>query len=729
VFAHVKSAPETLRERLDLVPGVAFTETRLLTQVSALLPGYPEPISLQLLSLPDRGMTRLGAISLREGRLPDPNRGGEAVVLEAFARGQGLSVGDRLSVVMAGIRSDVRLVGIALAPEYVFSIAPGEMMPDPRRFGVLWMNRNVVAAAFDMQGAFNDVVVRLQPGASEPAVLRQLDQLLAPYGTLGAHGRDRQPSNNVLRAKVAQLEMLTRMMPTIFLGVAAFLINVVLSRLVQLQRTQVAALKAVGYSRRQVGLHYLELVCLIVILGSLLGVAVGWWSGAALTGLYTQYFHFPSFEYQLAPRVVGTAVAISLFAAVIGALTSVRQVMKLPPAEAMRPEQPASYRAGLAASVRRALGLGQAWAMVLRELERRPLRALLSSAGIAMCVAVLVAGRFGTDAVEWFMAVQFELAQRDDVSVTFREPQRRAALLELDRLPGVLASEGLRSTSVRYRAGHRSRMGVLLGHPEHADLRRVLDAQGHLAALPERGVLLSSTLGQALELRVGDPLEVQPLEGAHRTERLVVGGFVDDVLGLFGHLPARTLDRMLHEEGRISQALLRIDPLLYDALMRALRTRPAVLSVTRREAITDQFREQTEGQMRFTTLILSIFAMIIASGVVYNNARIVLSSRSRDLASLRVLGFRRREISTVLLGELSVHVVLALLPGIYAGRILCHLMMAVGDTEMYRFPVVVSAHTYAFAVVVTLVASLASALLVRRRLDRLDLIAVLKSRE
>jgi putative ABC transport system permease protein len=133
--------------------------------------------------------------------------------------------------------------------------------------------------------------------------------------------------------------------------------------------------------------------------------------------------------------------------------------------------------------------------------------------------------------------------------------------------------------------------------------------------------------------------------------------------------------------------------------------------------------------MRYTTLILTLFAAIIASGVVYNNARIALSTRSRDLASLRVLGFRRGEISAILLGELAIQVVIAILPGMYLGRLLCEQMMAGADPEMYRFPVVVSARTYAFAALVTLGASLASALVVRSRLDHLDLIGVLKSRD
>ncbi len=729
VFAHLERAPASLRRRIEAIDGVARAELRVVQRVSVPIASMPEPAIAQLVSLPARGVPALGAISLREGRMFEPGRADEVVVLEAFARGHHLAIGDKLPVVIAGIRRELRIVGTALSPEFVFSIAPGEMTPDPRRFGVLWMDQSVVSAAFVMRGAFDDLLVRLQPGASEPAVIEALDRLLEPYGCRGAHGRDKQLSNNVLRGELAQLETLTTLLPTIFLCVAAFLINVVLSRLVQLQRPQIATLKAVGYGRRQVGLHYLKLVSVVVLGGSVLGVAVGAWLGGELTQLYTRYFHFPSLAFTLEPRLLILALGSSLLAAVAGALGAVRAVMRLPPAEAMRPEAPTSYRRGISERIGLPLLFGQAAQMVLREIERRPLRALLSSLGIAMSVAVLIAGRFGSDAVEWYMQVQFELSQREDMNVSFRRPLPERALRELAHLPGVRRTEGLRLVAVRYRAGPRSRESVLFGHPAHAKLRRVLDRDGSLETPPEHGVLLTRTLAQILGVRIGDQIEIEVLEGQRGRHQVVVAGLADEVFGLFGHMQADSLARLLGSEPMISMALLSVDPDKREQLERALKARPEVLGVNRLDNLLQQFREQTAGQMRFTTLILTIFAAVIACGVIYNNARIALSTRSRDLASLRVLGFRRGEISAILLGELAIQVLVALVPGMWLGGVIAGQMMAHADPEMYRFPVVISARTYAFAALVTLVASLASALVVRRKLDRLDLIGVLKSRE
>ncbi|MGD8862582.1 MAG: FtsX-like permease family protein [Myxococcales bacterium] len=729
VFAHLERAPDALIPRIEQIPGVAVAHTRVREYVRIPIETMDEPATGYLVSIPAGREPPLGGLFLREGRSIEPGRSDEAVVLESFAQAHGLELEDRFPVIINGVQRDVRVVGIALSPEFVFAIAPGDMMSDPRRFGVVWMAHEAVAAAFRMEGAFNDVQVRLQPGASARAVIEELNLLLEPYGGTGAYDRDKQISNNVLSGEIAGLEAMTRVVPVIFLGVAAFLINVVLSRVVQLQRAQIAALKAVGYSNRQVGLHYLKLVSVVMLGGSLVGVAAGAWLGGIMTELYTEYFKFPSLYYRLDLQILSAAVGISLLSAVVGALSAVRSATRLPPAEAMRPEQPASYRKALTERMRLQVIFGQASRMVLREVERKPLRALLSALGIAMAVSVLVVGRFGFDAVDWFMEIQFGLAQREDLTVSFANPVPQEALHELSSIEGVRRAEGLRMVRVRYRAGHRSRENVLVGHPEGASLRRILDEHGRETTPVPDGVILTRKLADILALEVGDTVRIEVLEGQRGHYDLTVAGTVEEIFGLQGHMTLRSLSRMLRQEPQLSLALLSIDPQHHDAVYAALKDRPMVLGVNRREAAIEMFRKQTAGQMRVTTLIMTVFAAIIAGGVIYNNARVALSTRSRDLASLRVLGFRRREISAILLGELSIQVLVALLPGMWIGAQMAEAMMAMADPELYRFPVIISARTYAFAAVVTFGAALLSALLVRRRLDHLDLIGVLKTRE
>ncbi|HJL14012.1 MAG TPA: ABC transporter permease, partial [Sandaracinaceae bacterium LLY-WYZ-13_1] len=352
VFARLKRAPDAVADRVGAVDGVAEVDTRVTEIVNLPFPDEPEPAAGQILSIPSDGsQPAMNQVALQSGRWPAPGRSDEILLLDNFAKARSISPGDELTVIVNGTRRDLSVTGTALSPEFVFAMEPGNAMPEPDGFAVIWMFEEAVAAAFQMEGAFNGLVLRLQPGASEAAVIDAVDRILEPYGGFGAVGRDLQESNYFLSEEIGQLEQLATMVPLIFLGVAAFLLNVVLSRLIHLQRSQIAALKALGYADLQIGMHFLKLVSVVVVIGAVLGIVTGWYLGRGLTDIYTQYFHFPVLRYRLDWRVAMLGIVISLAAAVIGSAIAVRQVVRLPPAEAMRPPAPDAMRLDLPAGV------------------------------------------------------------------------------------------------------------------------------------------------------------------------------------------------------------------------------------------------------------------------------------------------------------------------------------------------------------------------------------------
>lgn len=729
VFARLERAPEPVAERIEAIPGVARVHTRVVQDVLLPLPGRTEPATGRLISIPAHGEAPLDAVYLRTGRMPEAGRADEAVVLEGFARAHDLVPGSTLPVVIAGKRRTLRVVGVALSPEYVFAAQPGDMAPDDARFAVLWMDRAVLAPAFQMEGAFNDVTLRLQPGASEPAVLAALDRLLAPYGGLDAVPRARQTSSFMLEGELAQLEQMATALPFIFLAVAAFLVNVVLSRLISLQRQQIAVLKALGYGNRRIGLHYLELVSLIAALGCVVGVASGAWLGQALTSVYTRFFRFPDLTYRLDAGVVAVAVLVSLAAAAAGALIAVRQVIRMPPAEAMRPPAPAVYHRSLFERLGLHRLLGPPAMMVLRELRRRPGRMLLSSLGIAAAVGIMVVGRFTYDAFDHLIEGIMHESRRSDMTVAFMQPLPARAERSLAHLPGVLATEGTRMMPVRFRVGHRWRDSVVNGMADQPALYRVVDRDAREVEIPAHGLAMSEKLAEILHIGIGDPVEIEVREGARQTHVLPVTRLVDDAFGVQGYMRMSSLHHLLGQEPRVSMVELRVDPDQADELQRRLVQMPGLAQVIRQDRVVERFRAQAGESMLVMTIVLTFFGVIIAIGVVYNNARVALSMRSRDLASLRVLGFTRAEISAVLLGEMAVQIAAAIPLGLLMGNAWAHAIMAGVDPEAYRLPLIISARTYAFAVIVVVGAGMVSALLVRRKLDHLDLIGVLKTRE
>lgn len=728
VFARLTRAPELLAARIAAIPGVAAVETRVVADVVLDVEGMAEPAAGRLVSIPERPIPHLNDLYLRRGRYIEPDRPGEVLVSEAFAEAHGLAPGDTVSAVISGRWTRLTITGVALSPEYIYQIRGGDILPDVRHFGVFWIGRAALEAAFDMKGAFNDVSVTLAKGASLDEVVAQLDRLLDRYGGR-AFGRDDQPSHRYLDNELTELRASGLIVPPIFLAVAAFLLNVVLARLIGTQRMQIATLKAFGYSNREVARHYLELVLAIVLVGAALGVAAGVWLGSALTELYARFFRFPVLAFRLDAGTTVLAVLVSAAASLAGTAGAVRRVAALPPAEAMQPEPPASYRPTVVERLGLHRWLSQPARMILRNLERRPLRAGLSVLAMSLGVALLVVGGATRDAVRFIIDVQFDHVWRSDVTVNFDEPKSARVRYELVHLPGVLLAEPFRSVPATLRFGHRTYRTAVLGLPPDGELRRLVDRKLRVAPLPPEGVVLTTQLAWTLGVGPGDALTIEVLEGARPVRSVIVAGLLDELIGAWAYMDVHALNRLMREQGVVSGAFLAVDRLYRDMLYRQLKATPGVGGVTVREAALAVLEATLAETMRKVRVVQVVFAVIIASGVVYNAARIALSERSRELATLRVIGLTRGEISFILLGELALLTALAVPLGLALGYGLTALVTLAYRSELFRIPLVVGSSTFAFAALVVVSAAALSALAVRRRLDRLDLVAVLKTRE
>ncbi|HUW27807.1 MAG TPA: FtsX-like permease family protein [Sulfuriferula sp.] len=728
VFADVKRAPDAIIKQIAEISGVADVSTTVVFDVTLDLPNVAEPVIGRMIGLADSGQLRLNKLSLRQGRMVEPDHDNEVVVSEAFAKARKLKPGDQLTAILNGKREQLSIVGIVLSPEYVYA-SRGGVLPDDRGFGVFWMNRQLLASAFDMEGAFNHVVLRMMPGANERAIIDALDRLLEPYGALGAHGRDEQLSNKMLSQEINEMKTMSTVFPVIFLGVAAFLLNVVLSRQIATQRGEIAALKAMGYSNTTIAAHYFKLVLLIVSLGIFMGVLLGAWLGYQLTSMYTAFFHFPKLIYRVQAWIPLAAAGISLIAALGGALNTMRSIMQLAPAEAMRPPAPTQFHRMLLERLGLEKFLSPQLRMIIRTLERRPLRTLLTAFGIACSVAIIVSGTFWRDAIDYLITVQFSQAEREDAQIAFTNPVNKRGQYAIAHFPGVLFAEGSRSVPVRLRAGHLTYLTAISGLPEMAELRRPLDANQHPIAIPPDGVLLTDRLAQKLGIRPGDHLQVEVLEGKRIKKDVLVTGVVNDMFGLSVYMNLHTLNRLLGEGDNISSVAVALDRSRLQAFNAETKLTPKIATVSFKASALQSFEETSARNILVFTSIVTAFAAAIAVGVVYNSARIALAERAWELASLRVLGFTRREVSALLLGELGVELMLAIPFGLWLGYLLSLLLVSLIHTETIAFPVIVAPRTYAYAALITLAAGIVSALIVRHRIDRLDLVGVLKTRE
>ncbi len=729
VFASLKRAPEAVARSVERIPGVEAVETRLVFEVTADVAGLAEPATLRLVSIPDRTAPRLNALHVRSGRLPEPGRPNEAVVSEAFANANGLSPGDTVGVILNGRWERLRIVGVGLSPEYVYEVRGGDILPDNRRFGVVWMSREVMAPAFDMDGAFNDVVLSLGKGSRVGGVMAEVDRVLAPWGGLGAVAAADQVSNRFLTDEIAENQATGTVIPFIFLGVSAFLLNLVLSRLVSTQREQIGVLKAFGYSNATLGGHYLKLALAAVLVGSALGVAAGVRLGVAVNELYGQYFRFPVMRYEANATVIGVAVGLTLAAAAVGSIGAVQRAVRLPPAEAMRPEAPPRFTPAPLDRLGLARHLATPGRIILRNLERRPGRAVLSAFGIALAFAILVLGGFLRDAVDWLVDVQFREIQREDMTILFQQPRPRETRFEIGRLPGVRRAEPFRAVPARLRFEHRSRRVALFGLDRDAEMHRLLDRDLRPVPLPPDGLLLTAGLADVLGARPGDVLTAEVLEGARPVRDVVLAGVVDEPVGFSAYMERGALDRLLGDEGVVSGAFLQVDPAAATDLYARLKRTPAVAGASFRTVSLASFEETFAKSFGVMTGIIVFFACAIAFAVVFNSARISLAQRARELASLRVLGFTSGEVSRMLLGEQAILTLAAVPLGALTGKWICRAILPLYQRETFRLPLVLTPRSFAFAALVIAAAAGVSALAVWGRIRRLDLIEVLKSRE
>ncbi|MBM3519552.1 MAG: FtsX-like permease family protein [Alphaproteobacteria bacterium] len=729
IFATVTRAPKSVLAEIAAVDGVADAEARIVKIAMADIPDMRELASTMLVSLPDFGGQKLNRVHLRAGRMPEGNGSDEVLVSQGFARAHGLAPGATLSLVINGVKRGLRITGIALSPEFVYALGPGDLMPNERRFGIVWMPEEALAGAFDLEGAFSNLAVKLQPGASQDHVIERIDQTLARYGGQGAYGRSDQISHAFLDAELKQLQAMSRFLPPIFLFVSALLVNMTLARLITLEREQIGLLKALGYSSWAVARHYLAFVAVIAIFGIAIGSVAGYLLGRGLTALYAQFFTFPFLVFSRSTGPYAIAGLVTLAAASAGALAEASKAAWLQPAVAMSPPAPPRYRKFMRGALDAARYLSQSSVMIYRHLSHWPLRTASGLLGVALATAILVGSLWSFGSIEYLIDFTFHRSDRQDATITFNSEKGSSAFQAARQLPGILQAEPYRALAVKISFGHVSRRLSLLGKPQNSELSRVLDVDERMVTMPDYGIVLTRALADILGARTGETVSVEFLEGRRETREVRVSAIVESFIGLLAFMEIAALNRLAGEGRVISGVNVTIDGALRDRLFAALKATPAAGFITLQKAALQKFRETLAQNIFIMLSVYVSLAVIIAFGVIYNFARISLSEQGRELASLRVLGFTRGEVSGLLLGELAVIFIIAQPLGWLIGYGFAVAMVKGFTTEIYRVPFVIERSVYAYSSLIVAGAALLSALIVRRRVDRLDMIAVLKTRE
>jgi putative ABC transport system permease protein len=729
VFASVSRAPQSALQSLADIDDVVAVDRRISGGALIDFPAESVPIRAKVLSLPDVGSPILNRYLLTGGRAIRPNHNDEILLLDGFTKARSISLGDTLDVTLYGTQRRLTVVGFARSPEFIYTTAPGEFAPDDKRFAVIWMSETALAAAFDLEGAFNEILLTLSPSANIDHIIEQLDNRLQPFGGRGAYARSEHLSERFVAEEIGGLAAMARSMPPIFLLVAAFLLNIVVSRMVQAEREQIGLLKAFGYSSIEISWHYLQFILLIALAGATLGSVAGLAAGDSMSEFYQLYFKFPVPHFTAYHSAIFLGYLVSLLAAALGASSVLSQVMRLTPAESMRPAPPADFSRSIQLQSWLTHLLDQPTKMVIREIIRRPLRTLASIVGISITMALSVSMMSLLSGFDSALELNFGTVDRSSLAVSFIEPKSDKTLVELRRLPGVIKAEPFRQLGAILKHNrHRYRTAItgLVAEPE---LFRAMTTTHRPIYIRSEGIIISSTLADILEIRPGEMLTVDITEGARPILTLPVINITQTLLGVAVYTQLETLNRAMGQANRVSGAYLLIDAQKADGIYQQLKNMPTVAGVSIKSEARKEFKSLMDtgaGAMRY---LMALMAGIITYGIVYNSARIAFSERSRDLASLRVIGMTQAELGFILLGELGIIVFVALILGALMGYPLGLVVANAFSTDLYAIPALYSKASIGIAALAVILSSLISGWFIQRDLARLDLVTALKFSE
>ncbi|MEX0866942.1 MAG: FtsX-like permease family protein [Pirellulales bacterium] len=730
----LKKAPLSAIEPIREMPGVARLESRIQFFATVDLARSEQPLNGLVISLPDDRQQRLNDVRLTRGSYFSDQRAEEVIVNDLFAAEHGIYPGQTIHLILNNRRQELFVVGTAMSVEFVYLLGPGSLVPDPAHFGVFYIKRSFAEEVFDFDGATNQLVGRFSPEVAGDGggLLDAIERRLEPYGVFSKTPQRLQASNRFVSDEIEGLGTFARIMPAIFLTVAALVLNVLMSRLVDQQRTIIGTLKALGYRNAQLFLHYTLFGLVVGLIGGLLGLGLGYLMAAWVTDIYGQFYSFPNLANRFYPSVHLQGLAICLATALIGSLRGAKEAIQLSPAEAMRPKPPARGGAIWLEKLSllwRRLSFG--WRMVLRLLFRHKLRTTAGLFAAASGAALLMCGFMMSAAMRYLVDFQYREVLRSDIDLTFSDEQGLDALLEARRLPGVDHAEPQFTLAGTFSHGHHRRDGGIIGLRSDARLTVPRTDRGDAVAIPEAGLVMSRRLANWLDLKVGDRVTFQPTVGERRSLQLPVASITDGYLGIAVYADIEYLSRLVAEEFVMNAVQLQTDgsPANLARLYAEIKQLPAVQAANEREDVIFNLEDTFIKTQNVFIFLLILFAGVIFFGSILNSSLISLAERRREVATLRTLGYTNWQVGGLFLRESMLVNLCGAALGMPIGYALAWLLAWAYTTEMFRFPLVAPAWSWAGTLIAAVAFGLAAHAVVQREINRMQWLEALNVKE
>lgn len=690
-FISVTGFPENKVNSLTFLQGVDQVEGRIVKDVRLLDQQKDSNRYLRMVSVNMTNTPKLNQLRLVTGHLPTDTQS-EILVDPQFLTANHLALGDPLKVIIEGQQATFYITGTAQSPEFVYIMKNAQdLYPSPVDFGIAYVPLSSLKAMVKEKGQVNDLTFTLKDGASFDSVKESLQASLKPYGIQSIIPRKDQTSNAILTSKITSMGSMAKTLPVVFLGVATFILYSMLKRLIEQQRVAIGTLKAFGFTDREIVWHYLTYPLVIGTAGGLLGSLSGIALSFPLTTLYKQFFALPGLKSEFSIKYLLISLALSLFFSILSGLSGSIEILRLEPAQAMRPPAP------ITANKTRIERITWFWRnlssqsqMGIRDVFRTPTRSLFNILGIAVVFSLMTVSWSMQNMINLLTVVQLEKVQTYDVKFQLTHPSPTDVTQQaLTHEIGVSRVESVLEAPATLSNGWLKKEVALMGLAKDSTMYNVLDKKGERVEVSEQGILLSEHLAKILNVKVGDTIYVEspwrrePL--GEKGENLQVIGVVPQYVGLNAFMEEKELQRFLRQ-GEISTSMLvKMNSSDVGLLKSKYRNATNVTSIESLKDSGDKIRKMMDSY-GFTTWLLAILGGITGFALIYNSSVISLSERKRELASLRVLGMTPREVLRVITSEQWSLYFFGILLGIQLAYGLEFGMAQAMSTDLYSLP-------------------------------------------
>lgn len=729
-FAQIEALPRADVEKLMDIQGIKQIQGRIVRDVMVSKPYAEENVYLRLVSVDPQNPNPINGVMLTQGRHLD-EKGTNIWIDNKFFEANNLNLNDEIDIIARGKKWELSVAGVGKSPEFVYALRNmAEIYPSPETFGIAFVPEKTMQTMFATH-AFNDLVFTLMPGARYDDVKDQLENKLKPYGLKSLIPRDEQISHLLLDMELESLTSMSKAMPVMFLSIAAMILYITLKRLIEQQRGQIGILKAEGFTSREILTHYFSYALIIGIVGGLMGVLLGSILSYPLMSMFELFFNLPGLEGKFSPYYIVLGILLSLVFSTIAGYQGCKKILVLEPAQAMRPPAPLQGKRIFLENItfiwKRLSVQGM---MAVRNLSRNKGRSLFIFLGIMLCFAISGFTWSMNDLVQKMLYDQYEKVEVYDVKIGLTRPlNQKKAIRELKAFPGVKSIEPMAEVPATLKNKWLKKDVVILGLPEKSLLYNILDKKYNKIEPPKTGILLSERLATLLEARVGTKLKVEsPMKDGKKDDYLEVVGVIPQYIGINAYMEIGAIQSFLKQQDIATSLMLDADEEAIVSLKQKFSSSDVISSIDEQSQRLEKLKQMmaSYGSMIY---IYALIGIIIGFAIIYSSSVITMSERSRELASMMVLGMTPAEVLSVVTFEQWCIGVPAMIMGIPVSRLMMAGLSKVISSDAFTMPHTLTTSSLFLAFIATGISIWIAQQAAAKKIRSLRLAEVLKARE